>query len=184
MYIVMPTSTEIIPATRAEAHILAHLWPLYQYDLSEYGGMPINGDGLFEEASIRIHNYRSDLELWWNNPETLHPYLIRVHGRAAGLALVGSGAYAPNDRDFEIIEFFLLRGFRGRGVGQSVAIDLFRRHPGRWELKVLPENQPALAFWRKTIAATGAIPFTEGTVDTSDGEMVAFRFDVATTNAD
>ena len=171
-------TTEIIPATRAEAHILAHLWPLYQYDLSEYGGVPINGDGLFEGASIRIHNYRSDLELWWNNPETLHPFLIRVHGRAAGLALIGAAPhYAPRDRDFEVIEFFLLRGFRGRGVGRSVALDLFQRFPGRWELKVLPENEPALAFWRKTIAVTSAGPFTEEISTTDDGDMVILRFE-------
>jgi predicted acetyltransferase len=169
---------EIIPATRAEAHILAHLWPLYQYDLSEYGGLPINGDGLFEESSIRIHNYRSDLELWWNNPETLHPFLIRVHGRAAGLVLIGSAPhYAPLDRDFEVIEFFLLRGFRNRGVGQSVALDIFGRYPGRWELKVLPENEPAMAFWRKTIAAANSVPFTEEISETDDGDMVIFRFE-------
>ena len=84
---------------------------------------------------------------------------------------------AKASSDFEVIEFFLLRGFRGRGVGQSVALDIFRRYPGRWVLKVLPENEPAMAFWRKTIAAAGALPFTEETVDTSDGEMVAFRFE-------
>lgn len=171
---------EIIAATREHAHILGHLWPLYQYDLSEYGGMAINADGLFEEPSIRIHNYRTDLELWWNNTDLLHPFLIRIDGRAAGLVLVGrSPRFAPPDRDFEIVEFFLLRGFRGRGIGKSIALDMFRRFPGLWELRVLPENEPAIAFWREVIDSVAGDAFLEMLtyVDKDGGDMVIFRFE-------
>ena len=98
----------------------------------------------------------------------------------AGLVLIGAAThYAPVDRDFEVIDFFLLRGFRGRGAGRLVALDMFRRFPGRWELKVLPDNEPALAFWRKTIAVAGNGPFMEETADVNgEGEMAIFRFDI------
>jgi predicted acetyltransferase len=172
-------SLEILPATKADEHIFAHLWPLYQYDLSVVGGTQINADGLFEDDNLRVHDYRRDLELWWRNADLLHPFLIRVHGRAAGLALVGAGPlFAGPDRDFAVIEFFVLRGFRGNGHAHSVATEIFEQFRGRWELKVLPGNAPALRFWRKTIHAVAHGDFTEAiTYVDGDGDMVVFRFE-------
>ena len=49
-------------------------------------------------------------------------------------------------------EFFVLRKYRGRGVGASVATQLFDRFPGKWEVRELAQNVAALAFWRAVIA--------------------------------
>ncbi|MGO8670763.1 MAG: GNAT family N-acetyltransferase [Capsulimonadaceae bacterium] len=169
---------ELVPATRADAHIIARLWPLYQYDMSEVGGTPINAFGLFEEASMSVHDYREDLELWWRNPERVHPYLIRVDGLAGGLVLVGvAPPFAPADCDYSVVEFFVLRGFRGRGIAQSVAREMFQHYPGCWELHVFAGNTVALAFWRRLLRAVAGDSVTEElTYIDKEGDMVIFRF--------
>jgi predicted acetyltransferase len=172
---------EIVPATREHADILARLWPLYQYDMSEVGGTPINAHGLFEDESMRVHDYRADLESWWRNADGLHPYLIRVDSRAAGLVLVGDAPrFAPADVDHAIVEFFVLRGFRGGGIGREVAEEIFRRYPGRWELQVFPANAPALAFWRKVIGGLVGEAFSETVqyIEEDEEDMVVMRFEI------
>lgn len=173
-------SIEIIPAAKSDAHIIAHLWPLYQYDLSEYGGTPINADGLFEEPSMREHDYRTDLEMWWRNAGRLNPFLIRIDGRAAGLVVIGvAPAFAPADSDYFVHEFFILRGFRRQGIAQAIATEIFTQFCGRWELHVLPPNQPAIAFWRKVLQTVAGDSYTEQLtyVEADHGDMVIFRFD-------
>jgi predicted acetyltransferase len=49
-------------------------------------------------------------------------------------------------------EFFILRKYRRQGAGTRAARELFDRFPGRWEVAEIPENAPAIAFWRKVIA--------------------------------
>ena len=46
-------------------------------------------------------------------------------------------------------------------------------HPGQWEVKIIPENQPALNFWRKVVASYTAGHFLEEikTVDCHSGKQ-------------
>lgn len=48
-------------------------------------------------------------------------------------------------------EFFVLRKYRRRGVGDHVARALFDGRPGRWELGQLAGSTAARAFWRATL---------------------------------
>ena len=69
-----------------------------------------------------------------------------VPGRAlAGFALVFTGE--PHD----IAEFFVMRKYRGRGVGAQAAASLFDQFPGRWTVRQQLTNPAATAFWRKAI---------------------------------
>lgn len=73
-------------------------------------------------------------------------------------------------------EFFVLRKFRGAGVGERIARQLFDRFRGRWEVQRLARNTPALAFWRKVIGR-----YTDGRFQESDGpspwgQMNVIRF--------
>lgn len=175
-------NVELIAAAREHANILARLWPLYQYDMSEVGGAPINAYGLFEDAAIRDHDYRVDLETWWHNPDAVRPFLIQVDGRAAGFAVVGtSPPYASRDRDFSIVEFFVLRGFRRRGVAREATSQLFGRFPGRWELSVYLDNAPALAFWQSVLKNVKFGDVVEQAAGSEPGlfDMVRFEFDIA-----
>lgn len=173
---------ELIPATEAEAHVFVNLWPLYQYDLSEVGGMPVNADGLFEDEGIREHDYMSDLRVWFRRPGHLFPFLIRVDGRAAGFAMIGGApSNAPKDRDFLVQEMFLMRPFRGLGVAEGAMRQVFARLPGLWEIWVIPENSRALAFWRKVVGELTDGQYTEARqyIDLWDSDCISIRFECA-----
>ena len=55
--------------------------------------------------------------------------------------------------DFFLSEFFVLAQFQNKGIGTIAAIELFGHLQGIWALGVLPDNQKALKFWRKTISS-------------------------------
>ncbi len=50
-------------------------------------------------------------------------------------------------------EFFVLRGWRGRGVGTKAAHDVWKRFPGVWEVRVMQANISAQHFWAGAIEA-------------------------------
>jgi predicted acetyltransferase len=87
-------------------------------------------------------------------------YLAMDGDIAAGFALVRSGAKWQNEIDFpagtqevyDVHEFFVLREFRRRGVGQRMANHIWNEYPGEWLIRALEANTPALAFWRAAIA--------------------------------
>jgi predicted acetyltransferase len=57
----------------------------------------------------------------------------------------------PGTDTTEISEFFVMRKYRGQGVGDEMARQVFDMFPGRWELQVTPNNTRALHFWRRVV---------------------------------
>lgn len=171
--------TEVILAAQDEAHVFANLWPLYLYDISEFNAdlnLP-NAHGLFEEETLRAYDYAAPLRIWWEKPGLLFPFLIRVDGHAAGFALVGaSPGHAPQGRDFYVHELFLMRPFRGRGVGEAAVTKVFERLPGRWELRTQPSNGRARAFWRKALDRYTSGQVTEEVRYTAEEDAIKVVF--------
>ena len=88
---------------------------------------------------------------YWAEPGR-HPFLIRVDGKLAGFALVNARSRLTGDDGVhDLAEFFVLRRYRRRGVGERAAAWLFERFRGRWEVRQKPENLAATAFWRRVI---------------------------------
>lgn len=129
-------------ATRAEKLILRHLLELYQYDLSAIENRDLDPNGLYG------YEY---LDQYWTEPGR-HPFLVRVDGQIAGFALVNRHTCLPQTEEgMSIGEFFVMKRYRGRGVGERVAVRIFDMFPGLWEVRELAENVGAQAFWRKVI---------------------------------
>jgi predicted acetyltransferase len=131
------------PAAPEERAALANLMQLYVYDWSELGGLDVRADGRFADYP---------LDAYWRD-DWRHPFLVRVDGKLAGFALVAArsrltGAAGVND----MAEFFVMRGYRRKGVGLSAASAAFDRFPGRWEIRQRDENVAATAFWRRVVA--------------------------------
>jgi predicted acetyltransferase len=128
-------------ATPADVPVLDRLLQLYEYDFSEYGGVDLDASGVFETV---------DTAAIWRPDD--HVYLIRVDGNLAGFAYVTRHtSYFGHGETHNLSEFFVLRKYRRRGVGEHVARLLFDRFPGRWEFGTTPGNLAAQAFWRRVL---------------------------------
>ena len=129
-------------AGREDKAVMGNMLELYNHDLSEYEDSDLDQHGL----------YGYDwLDAYWTDP-TRHPFLIRVDGRLAGLALVNRHSNTGADIDYAMAEFFVVRRYRRQGVGRRAALDILQQLPGRWEITILERNQPALAFWQQVVA--------------------------------
>ena len=135
---------EIMPAGPDQQLIMANLLELYIHDFSEFLDLDIGEDGRFSYPALSIY---------WSEPGR-HPFLIRADGKLAGLALVKRASAVSNSESaWDMAEFFVLRNYRGRGVGTLAAHQVWRRFPGAWEVRVMERNVAARSFWTRAIAA-------------------------------
>ncbi len=135
---------ELVPATREQQPLLANLLELYAHDFSEFHHLDLGPDGRFGYPR---------LPLYWTEPGR-HPFLIQMHGKPAGLALVKQGSEISGDGAvWDMAEFFIVRAYRRHGLGKRAAHEVFRRFPGPWEVRVMQSNRTALEFWPRAIAA-------------------------------
>jgi predicted acetyltransferase len=124
---------------------LRRLFPLYVHDLSPHTA--------FYRMDER-GRWRPDLFREWVSLPTIDAYLIYADRGLAGFAIVGHRPFPhmSRDRDHKLCEFFVLAAHRRSGVGLAAASAVFDRHPGSWELTILPTNTVAIAFWRAMLA--------------------------------
>jgi predicted acetyltransferase len=138
-----PAHIEVIPAAPEQEPILANLLEFYLHDFSEFHDLELGPDGRF--------GYKH-LPLYWSEPDR-YPFLVRMDSKLAGLVLVKRG---PGMSDTEIVwdmaEFFVVRGYRRRGIGTEIAQKMWRRFPGRWEVRVMESNHSAHPFWERAIS--------------------------------
>ena len=161
---------EVLPAAAEQAPVLANLLQLYAHDFSEFLDVEIGEDGKFTY---------NPLPLYWMEAGR-HPFLIRVDGKLAGFALLKKGsAFSGNENVWDLAEFFVLRGYRRRGIGTLAANQLWTRFPGSWEVRVMQLNVAAQRFWKQVISGfvrgeVSPVPFEK------DGEKwTVFSFDSA-----
>jgi predicted acetyltransferase len=135
---------QVLAAQASDAPRMANLLELYLHDFSEFVPSDIGEDGRFGYPYLAAY---------WQERERF-PFLIRVDAALAGFALVRQRSLLSGAPDvMDIAEFFVLRGWRRRGIGRTAAHTLFRGFPGRWEVRVLEANVGALPFWEQTVAA-------------------------------
>jgi predicted acetyltransferase len=160
-------ATAAVKVLRASIHeklILRHLLQLYLYDFTEFDGDDVDEHGLY---------HYSYLDHYWTEADR-HPYLVRVAGKIAGFALVRVEEDDAGVPYADMAEFFILKKYRGQGVGQAVAFHLFDLYPGKWEVSEIARNLPAQAFWRKVIERYSGGQFEEVVMD--DGDVLqSFR---------
>ena len=135
---------EVIPATREQEPILANLLELYIHDFSELLDAEVGPEGRFGYPRLAFY---------WSEAGR-HPFLVKAGGQWAGFALVKRGSEVSDNADvWDMAEFFVLRGYRRQGIGTQIARQVWRRLPGRWEVRVMGSNIPARDFWASAIAA-------------------------------
>lgn len=140
-----PASThiEVIPAAQDQEPILANLLELYTHDFSEFHDVELGVDGRF--------GYRY-LSLYWIESDR-YPFLVKMNGKLAGFVLIKRGSEVSDDATiWDMTEFFIIRKYRRYGIGTHAAHEVWRRFPGRWEIRVLEQNHSGHKFWERAIA--------------------------------
>lgn len=138
----LPDDIKIIPASIDQMPILANLLELYAHDFSEYWKFDIGDNGFY--------GYE-DLPLYWSEPNR-HPFIIYVKNKIAGLVMVQKGSPISEDKEiWDIAEFFIMKKYKKQGIGTAVAQEIWKRFKGRWQVRVLIENEVACAFWLQAI---------------------------------
>lgn len=122
--------------------VLRNLLELYIYDFTEFGPYDVDSHGLF--------GYKY-LDYYWNE-EGRYPFIFYVDGKIAGFVLVHR-SYVDNinEYSYSIAEFFVMKRYRGKGIGKKVAIYVFNLFPGVWEVAEMETNKSAQVFWRNII---------------------------------
>ncbi|WP_020618957.1 GNAT family N-acetyltransferase [Paenibacillus daejeonensis] len=177
-------NVELQLCSSEDKFIINNIYPLYLHDLSEIWERQTNRYGVFEDNDTRTLTEQNRIfDIWWEHPGVLFPYLIKVNDLPAGLAFVATSPYipCPPTIDYYLNEFFLLRWYRGKGVGEQVMRQLLEKMPGHWELQTNPtiRNERAQRFWRKTLEACTKGNYTEEMGNhPNEGEMITFRFSI------
>ncbi|KAA8786513.1 putative acetyltransferase [Paenibacillus sp. 4624] len=165
-----------------EKFIINNIYPLYLHDLSEIWEYKINRYGVFENDDTRtLMEQNRVFDIWWEHPNVLFPYLITVDDIPVGLAFVATSPFIPCPQyiDYYMNEFFLLRNYRGKGVGEEAVRQIIGKMPGQWELQTNPteRNERAKRFWRRTLnTCTNGKYSEELGHHPEDGEKLVFRF--------
>ena len=132
--------------------VLRRMMQLYLYDLGTIDGWNISAEGFFGDPG--------KIERFWSE-RGRRSFFIRADGALAGFVLIRDEAAYAGPGTCEISEFFVLRKFRRRGVGEQAARLAFDLAPGRWELSQLASNVAAQQFWRAVIGRYTGGHFTD-----------------------
>ena len=145
-----PYNVRLIPARIQSKSVIKNMARFYVYELSRYSGEDIPENGLFK-AHEDCFNY----DRYWREAGH-HPFIIRVDDHLAGFALVNKQG-TRSEVDWHLAEFFILASFQKKGIGRQVAGLLLNQFSGVWEVAQMPNNLPAIHFWRSVIQ-----PLTNG----------------------
>ncbi|MBP1994872.1 GNAT family N-acetyltransferase [Paenibacillus eucommiae] len=175
---------EVKLTSQDEAYIIKNLYPLYLHDLSGHYGLTSghipNEHGIFEESNeYRTLGDQYDAQnVWWDKPNCLYPFLVRVDTIPAGFALIATPPHCAQGTDYFVNDFFLLQPFRGKGVAEHAAVQVFENFKGSWEIFTNPSegNLIGQKFWRKTISNYTKGLYEEEFGTTFDGDKIIFRF--------
>ncbi len=159
---------ELIEANaREHGALFENLLNLYFYDFAEILGYDIGADG----------SYLQNPHKWGDPGEVV--YLLYVDELPAGFAIIGQGSEIDRRTDvWDMHEFFVIRRHRRNGLGSWLAREVWRKHPGTWDVRVVKPNTGALAFWEGIIREVAAIKVAPEsfTFPETAHEIFYFRF--------
>ncbi len=128
---------------------LYRMLEFYQHDLSDIWDQDLDVHG----------EYGYSLDRFWRD-KACHPFLALVNGKYAGFALV-DGSVKIGEHGRWMDQFFVMKKYRGSGIGKSLATQVFAALPGQWEVGQMANNLAAQAFWRAVIDRTTKGQFKE-----------------------
>ncbi|WP_051785690.1 GNAT family N-acetyltransferase [Endozoicomonas numazuensis] len=162
----MNNKIELLPAEAANLNIIENLFPYYVYEMSDFLQRAPSEEGLFTFDRESLNKYQER--------EDHYPFLIKCNDEIAGFALVRKYPADPSLYDME--QFFVLKKFKGLGVGRLAFEALVDCFPGQWQIRVLQENERALAFWGAVVDGVTGGRFVRQVADDDGLGMWFFWF--------
>ena len=160
------TEVRTVRATAAQKPVIARLVQLNLYDMTGDMPFPVGEDGLFQ------YDF---LDRFWQ-----HPYLIYVGEELAGFALVIDECPITGTTPcWFMAEFFVLKGYRRRGVGGAAFAQIAGSHAGPWHVATIERNRGATAFWNKVLSSRVTQLATRHHFDEEDWIVQAFDLPAA-----
>jgi predicted acetyltransferase len=142
-------AVELRPARESDRPRVEVLLGAYLRELDAYEP-PLRGD---DDPARFSYPY---LPLYWSDADR-HPFLISSEGETVGFVFVREElSEATVVR--HVAEFYVVPASRRLGVGQSAALALWKRFPGRWQLQVHCANAKAVRFWRSCVDRIAKVP--------------------------
>lgn len=161
-------SVELIQAGVEYQSVFENLLQLYVHDFCDLVPRDIGDDGRY--------SYKN-LPLYWSDPSRM-PLLARFNGKLAGFALVKRISESSGSGEvYDMAEFFILRSYRRRGIGREVAEKIWLLYPGKWQIRVMASNIPALEFWASSITRFTGQPANSTTIEVEGKPWQIFLFD-------
>lgn len=159
-------NVQLIRATFKDHDRLFNLAQFYQYDFTEFLPGELDEEGCFPYIVVRHYLSKGH-----------QAYLARVDERLAGFVLVDESPPRRGGPGRYLAEFFVMRGYRHKGIGRALAFQTFDTYRGYWEIAEVGPNLPAQAFWRKVIAEYTNGRFQETTTQEDGLQIVWHTFD-------
>ena len=129
---------EVVPVPESQKPALWEMVQAYIAELSVYAGVEPT-DGAYEYKPF---------DLYWRE-DGRFPFWARMNGWEAGFALV----WRDCGHDlFRMAEFYVVPEFRRAGLAMEFARAVIEQFHGRWKVRQIARNTPAVAFWRKALA--------------------------------
>lgn len=172
-------NVKVVLANKENSIIIKNTYPLYLHDLSEIHGNLPNEYGIYEDEPIKTLMEQYEVQnKWFEEPDRLFPFIIMADNKPAGFMLVATHPYIPKDVDYYVYEFFLLRPYRGKNIGETAAKQIFDKFEGKWELFTHPteNNKRAQSFWHKTVGNYTSGNYEVSVMEIFDENKMVFKF--------
>ena len=133
---------------------------------------------LFEESATDFNELNEYAEFeykWFDNyfiDEERYAYFIKSDEKLLGFVMVNN--YLENDKikdGHSIAEFMVIPKYRRNKIGKKVAIEVFDKFKGYWEVKPSLGSESAYMFWENVIKE-----YTENINTTFEFEEGLFSF--------
>ncbi|MEJ2765638.1 GNAT family N-acetyltransferase [Photobacterium sp. MCCC 1A19761] len=167
----------LVPITPSDRPTLERLFQFYLYEMAACLALPLTDEGHYTYRPALLDGY-------WAQPEH-EPFFIVVKSQVAeseaavqelaGFALIRR--YPQDPTRYDIDQFFVARKFKGLGVGKQALANLLHQLPGKWQIRVLVENEPAIAFWQSAVRQAVGQNYEHSMDLDVDLKMHFFRFE-------
>jgi predicted acetyltransferase len=104
---------------------------------------------------------------------------MTIRGKYCGFALVQpDSVVSAKTGIWDMEDFFIMRRYRRRGLGTELARQVWQKHPGQWEIRVLDGNTSALRFWSAAATEQCKKTVTPGKAIVKGKQWHVLSFDV------